>query len=116
MVVITLRKCCRRAEYYHAACRDGRREVALPPTVSESGTGLEAVDREPSPAEVAQLSETTEQVLSLFKERERAIVQLSLEGLSIAEISVRLDCSERKVYRVLERVKAELLRMQAEAA
>jgi RNA polymerase sigma factor (sigma-70 family) len=116
LVVITLRKCCRRAAHYHAACRDVRREVALSPTVSDSGGGWEAVDREPSPAEAAQLIETAEQVLRLFKERERAIVQLSLEGLSIADISTRLDCSERKIYRVLERVKEELLRMQAEAA
>jgi DNA-binding CsgD family transcriptional regulator len=49
------------------------------------------------------LIETAEQVRGLFKERERAIVQLSLEGCSIADISAQLDCSERKVYRVLER-------------
>jgi RNA polymerase sigma-70 factor, ECF subfamily len=116
LVVITLRKCCRRAEYFHAACRDVRREVSQPSTTAESDMGWEVLDREPGPVEAAQLIETIEHVLHLFHERERTIVQLSLDGFSIAEISARLDCSERKVYRVLERVKGELQRLQAEAA
>jgi RNA polymerase sigma factor (sigma-70 family) len=111
LVLITLRKCCNRAEHYHAACRDVRREVP-PPSADGSDTAWEAVGREPSPAEAAQLAETVEQILGSFKDREQAIVELTLQGVPVTEVSARLGCSERKVYRVLERLRAELQEMQ----
>src|SRR5437764_10887242 len=50
LVVITLRKCCDRADYFQAARRDVRREV---PLLAAAGDGLphEAVSREPTPGE-----------------------------------------------------------------
>jgi len=105
LVIITLRKCCNRVEYHHAACRDVRREVPL----EHDGT-----TREPTPSEALELAETVEQLLGRFQDRERAVVELSLQGCPVADISARLGCSERKVYRVRERVRLELTRMQAD--
>jgi RNA polymerase sigma-70 factor (ECF subfamily) len=111
LVVITLRKCCNRVEYLHAACRDVRRQVPIDEAAAGSVLSREVVAREPSAAEALELAETVEQLLLLFQDRERAIVELSLQGCPVAEISARLGCTERKVYRVRERVRQELRRM-----
>jgi RNA polymerase sigma-70 factor (ECF subfamily) len=115
LVIITLRKCCNRVEHFQAARRDVRREVAAAPPASESGTGWEALAREPDPAEAAQLAETLEQLFATFQERERSILELTLQGLSAREVGTRVGCSERKVFRVLERARHELDRLLADA-
>jgi RNA polymerase sigma-70 factor (ECF subfamily) len=112
LVLITVRKCCTRAIHSHAACRDVRREVAGPAD-SGSGAGWEALDREPTPAEAAELAETVEHLLGAFGERERAIIQLRLQGYEVLEVCALAGCSERKVYRVLRRARQELERLHA---
>jgi RNA polymerase sigma-70 factor, ECF subfamily len=116
LVVITLRKCCNKAEHFRAARRDVRREVAGPWPAEGSGADWEAFDREPTPAEAAQLAETAERLLGGFAERERRILELTLQGLAVVEVAARFDCSERKVFRVLERARSELQRLVADAA
>jgi RNA polymerase sigma-70 factor (ECF subfamily) len=106
LVVITRRKCGRRTDYFHAACRDVRRETPAPSasgdTISDSA-GLP--DEEPTPFEAAVLAETVEQLLGNLEGRQRDILTLSLQGFTPVEISARLGCTERTVYRVLDRVK-----------
>jgi RNA polymerase sigma-70 factor (ECF subfamily) len=112
LVLITVRKCCNRAAYFRAARRDVRREFAVP-AHADAGAGWEALDREPTPEEAAQLAETTEDLLAAFDAPERAVVELRLQGHEILEICAALGCSERKVYRVLQRARQELRRRQA---
>jgi len=114
LVVITLRKCCNRVEYFRAACRDVRREVPLDLAAAGSVLSGGVAAREPTPSEALELAETVERLLLLFQDRERAILELSLQGCPVAEISARLGCTERKVYRVRERIRLELRRMQAD--
>jgi RNA polymerase sigma-70 factor (ECF subfamily) len=116
LVTMTVRKCCNWGEHALAACRDVRREIPFPRAADEAAFRWEAVAREPTPAEGAQLAELVEQLFGVFQERERAVLRLCLQGYAVAEVSAQLGCSERKVYRVLERVRTELERMQAEAA
>src|SRR5262245_10583924 len=56
LVVITLRKCGRQMDYFHAACRDVRREVAGQP--NPDGSALAGGGDEPTPSEAAMLTET----------------------------------------------------------
>jgi RNA polymerase sigma-70 factor (ECF subfamily) len=108
LVVITLRKCYRRHEYFRAECRDPGREVARL-TPLEGGNGWwEAIDREPSPVEAAMLTEMVEALLNGLAPPERAIVELSLQGYTTSEIAERLGRSERTVRRVRERIKDRL--------
>ncbi len=51
------------------------------------------------------LTETIEHLMNSLEERHRQIVTLSLQGYTPPEISSQLGCTERMVYRVLERVK-----------
>jgi DNA-directed RNA polymerase specialized sigma24 family protein len=45
-------------------------------------------------------------------DRDRQVLGLSLDGLPVAETSIRLGCTERRVYRVLELVRHRLERMR----
>jgi RNA polymerase sigma-70 factor (ECF subfamily) len=108
LAVITLRKCGRRMDYFHAARRDVRREVTGQPARGESASGFGGSDDEPTPSEAAMLTETVEHLMGCLEGRHREILTLSLQGYRPPEISSRLRCTERTVYRVLERVKQYL--------
>jgi RNA polymerase sigma-70 factor, ECF subfamily len=73
LVVITLRKCCNRAEFFQAARRDVRRETSLQ-AAGAAGLLGQAVAREPGPAEAAELAGLVERLLQAFAERERAVL------------------------------------------
>jgi RNA polymerase sigma-70 factor (ECF subfamily) len=112
LTCITVRKCGRWQEYFHTQARDVRRESPPPPPTEESSSGLEVLDREPAPEEVAMLAETVQQVLGGLDDRERQVVTLSLQGYAVAEVSGELGCTESKVYRVLRLVRRRLERLR----
>ncbi|HXG11211.1 MAG TPA: sigma-70 family RNA polymerase sigma factor [Gemmataceae bacterium] len=114
LVVITQRKCGRRVGYYHAARRDVAREVSRTPAADPSAADWDVCADEPTPSEAAILTETVEQLLDRLEGRQRQILVLSLQGFSPPEISSQLGCTERTVYRVLERVKGWLQAMGEE--
>jgi RNA polymerase sigma-70 factor (ECF subfamily) len=109
LTVITLRKCADRVEYHRAARRDFGREAAV--------LDVEAcvsLDREPDPHEAAVLAETVEQLLRCAEPDERPVLELSLQGLTAAEISLRLGRALRTVHRLREQVRKRLERMRRE--
>jgi RNA polymerase sigma-70 factor (ECF subfamily) len=110
LTVITLRKCGRRIDYFRAARRDVRREIATPPAEEADRPGWEVVCREPSPDEAAVLAETLEHLLRKLDDRGRQIVRLRLQGFTTPEISAQVGCTERTVQRALEQVKHWLQR------
>ena len=114
LVVITLRKCGHKAEHFRAAARDVKREQA-PLDPEELASSWKAISGEPTPEQAALLAEEVQQVMaSLEDDRERQIVELSLQGYSVPEISARLGRSERTVQRVLTRVRKRLEKMRDE--
>jgi RNA polymerase sigma-70 factor (ECF subfamily) len=116
LTVITVRKCGRWRERFHAGRRDVGDEVALQPPAGESGSGWEAMAGDPSPSEVAVLTEMVEALRRGLEGRDRDIVALTLQGYTASEISTQLGRPERTVYRVLGRVKKRLQRLGASAA
>jgi RNA polymerase sigma-70 factor (ECF subfamily) len=111
LVVLTLRKCGRRIEYFHAARRDVQREVADTLQASDTNAGSDVRADEPTPSEEAMLTETVERLLSRLEGRHRQILTMALQGFTRVEISEQVGCTERTVYRVLERVKEWLEQM-----
>jgi RNA polymerase sigma-70 factor (ECF subfamily) len=99
LALITVRKCCDRAQGFEAGKRNLRLEVPFTD---------EVFARDPTPSEAAMLAETLELVLRGLDERDRTVVVLSLQGSTLPEISAELGCTERTVYRVLDRVRARL--------
>jgi RNA polymerase sigma-70 factor (ECF subfamily) len=113
LTMITLRKCADRAAHFRAEKRDVAREV--PPGADDGAPVLTelALDREPRPDEAAALAETVEALFrSVADPDERAILELSLQGHTAAEISERLGRAERSVRRIRERVRKRLERMR----
>ena len=111
---ITLRKCAERVAYHRAECRDAAREASARPGAEDTAIWPEALARDPTPLEAAELSETLERLLNGLDEDECPIVELSLQGYSTREISEQLDRPERTVRRLRERVRARLEQMQVE--
>jgi RNA polymerase sigma-70 factor (ECF subfamily) len=114
LVMLTLRKCGRRVVYFHAARRDIDREAAPPAPRDQSSDDWQASAPEPTPEEAAMLTETVERLMRQLDGRQRDILALSLQGLTTPEISDQLGCTERTVFRVMERVREKLEEMNAE--
>ncbi len=108
LTLITLRKCGHKIDYFRAACRDVKREQALPAGESDSDSNWEAIARDPTPSEAAVLAETLERILGSLDGRDRTIVELLLQGCSAPEISAQIGRSERTVHRLVERTKKKL--------
>jgi RNA polymerase sigma-70 factor (ECF subfamily) len=109
---ITVRKCAKKNARYRAPCRDVRKEVSSPSEDGDQAAVWLAVAREPTPEDAAVLLETVEQVMRGLAAHEREIVVLRLQGHSTAEVSAALDCTERKVQRVIGRVRQRLERLR----
>jgi RNA polymerase sigma-70 factor (ECF subfamily) len=110
LVLITVRKCAGRREYFLAARRDVRREVPLSTTSGGGDLQHLPLSRGPRPEEAVALTELVEQLLCGLSESEQQMVRLRLEGYGIAEISHTMDRAERTVRRVLARVRRRALR------
>jgi RNA polymerase sigma-70 factor, ECF subfamily len=111
---ITVRKCADRARHYRAERRDVGRET---PAAGEGPAAwADAAGREPSPDEAVVLTETVERLFRDLDADERAILEMSLQGYSTAEIATALGRAERSVRRVRERARALLERMRDETA
>jgi RNA polymerase sigma factor (sigma-70 family) len=108
---IAVCKCHRRFEEFRAACRDVRREAV---SADNSSFDCPAPTRDPSPSEAAILSETVENLMRELLPREREILAFSLQGYNRAEVSDKVGCTERTVYRVLKYVRERLEEIAAE--
>lgn len=111
--MLTLRKCGRWARHFRAAGRDIDRETSLEAIPDTLDPDRALLADEPTPEEAAELTENVEHLFRSLEERDRAIVSLSLQGYSAREISARLSRPQRTVFRVLERVKKRVRRLQA---
>jgi RNA polymerase sigma-70 factor (ECF subfamily) len=101
---ITLRKCHGHADHFFADKRDVRREEALAEEVEPRRAEL---PEGPAPEETAILLDLIERLRGeLGSERKRQILDLSLQGYSVAEISAQVGYYERGV----ERTRAEIRR------
>jgi RNA polymerase sigma-70 factor (ECF subfamily) len=104
LTTITLNKCADRIDHTRAQRRDASREVKAPAA---------AADPQPTPLEALVLTETVDELFRAFDPEDRPILQMSLQGYTVLEISGELNRAERTVRRVREQVKKRLQRMQA---
>jgi RNA polymerase sigma factor (sigma-70 family) len=111
LLVITLRKCGRRVEYFRAKRRNVAQEVR-PGGADDDALAWAAIAHEPTPEEAAMLSETVEQVMRGLQEHERPVLTLALQGYSLPQISEQVGRTERTVYRALRHIKDRLEEMR----
>jgi len=113
LAVITVRKCANQAAYWQAQRRNPRFEADLP--AGDDFALCNVLSREPTPSEAAVLTETVERLMRDLRPREREILVLHLQGHDVAETAARVGRTQRTVRRALERGRAKLCRLQAEA-
>jgi RNA polymerase sigma-70 factor (ECF subfamily) len=116
LTVITARKCANQVAHYRAQRRDVSAELAPSPQTSSVDILANALDRDPTASEAATLVETVELLMRGLNADDRTIVELSLQGYSVQEISENRGCAERTVRRLRERVRERLMRMQVSEA
>ena len=63
-----------------------------------------------SAEEAAVMSELLEKTMRGLEGYQRKILELSLQGYSVAEISARVGYTQRTIQRILQRVRSELER------
>ncbi len=108
LTVITLRKCSKQVDYFHAARRHIGRETPARNKDHETFASFQAIARDPTPEESTQLVETIQTILNELSERDREIVSRTLQGDTPDLISEELQCSERTVERVRAKLRARL--------
>ncbi len=111
LATIAVRKCGDHTKFYRAARRNVAAERSLGNVAS--GTELteinwEPVGREASPENEAMLVEAIEGLLNEIDEHGRLVLAMTLQGLSLMEISQQLGRSERTVRRRLDETRARL--------
>jgi RNA polymerase sigma-70 factor (ECF subfamily) len=97
LVAITVNKVRRQVERFHAGKRALDREEGLP-------DDLAVLAREPSPEDAALLADELEQLFHHLPARHRRIVELRLQGRSVAEIADETHYTETRVRQVLAQV------------
>ncbi len=108
LAVITVRKCTNVRLRYGRKGRDIHLEVGQPTGEDSSHASWEALAREPSPEQAVVIDDLLQQLLSSFNEREKRIIELSLQGKSQAEISNEIGRAERTVRRTVDHFRHKL--------
>jgi RNA polymerase sigma-70 factor (ECF subfamily) len=107
---ITVHKTLRKIAYHKAAKRDLGMEMGQG---AEPQQRLQNVlDRDPTPEEAVAFLDQLEHFLSLLKPQERQILELRLQGYSNEEIEEKTGIYDRKIRRIIERVRALALEQE----
>lgn len=107
LLVLTVRKCGRRAQYHQARRRDARREASWTPALESEGHAA-LFAQEPTPSEAAMLNELVARLMRGLPEADRAVLTLHLQGHTVGEIKERTGRAMRTIRRILERVREQL--------
>lgn len=108
LAVIALHKLQRHVQYHTAAKRAVAREQ---PGASDSqlfGLPAAVIARDPEPAEAAAVVDELEHVLNDLKPLHQQMIQMRLQGYSLAEIALATQRSLRLIKRVLQDLRGRL--------
>jgi RNA polymerase sigma-70 factor (ECF subfamily) len=113
LAMITLHKCGTQAARYQAQRRSTARELPLS-AVGESSHAWGSLRREPSPEELATLTDLLARLMETLQPLDAAILLLRFEGHSIGEISLRVGRAVRTIWRALKRCEAKVQELEAD--
>lgn len=107
LFAITLMKVRQHARFHYRKRRRLDREVSLDGSPTSEGPAAHdwAVAAEPSPAEAAEFADQLQHFFDALDDEERRLVQLKLDGLEPDQIAREMDCSERTVRRLSQKVR-----------
>ena len=100
---LTVVKALRQVRHHKAAKRNLGQEVE---PAREELPEAHPFDREPNPEAVNAFLDQLEHFLKQLRPEERQILELRMQGCNVAEIAEKLGTYERKVFRLLERIRS----------
>jgi RNA polymerase sigma-70 factor (ECF subfamily) len=103
LVRITVHKTLRQVAFHKAAKRNPNLEVGQGQEAQQSWE--EVLDAEPSPEEAVAFLDELESFLNRLRPQDRQILELRLQGWSNDEICEKLNIYDRKIRRVIERIR-----------
>lgn len=103
LVRITVHKTLQQIAYHQAAKRDPHLETGQ--TAESKDHLVDLLDREPTPDEAATFLEQLDQFLNRLRPEERQIIDMRMQGYNNSEIAEKLGIYDRKIRRVIERVR-----------
>lgn len=104
LVRITVHKTLRQIAHHKAAKRNPSQETGQGSDAHEML--MQAMDAEPTPETVVTFMDHLEHFMQQLPEQDRQILELRLQGFSTEEIAEKLGSYDRKIRRVLERIRA----------
>jgi RNA polymerase sigma-70 factor (ECF subfamily) len=108
LATIAARKCAHRIRYFRAALRAVQREAPPAGDAGDSTAEIDPAGFEPSAEEPLLLVETVERLMRGLQARDRTLVELCLQGLSVKEVAEQGGVSERKVQLLLQQIQRRL--------
>jgi RNA polymerase sigma-70 factor (ECF subfamily) len=108
LAAITLHKLNRQVEYHTAKKRAINREQSFTPGDSLLGLSPDQFARDPSPSEAMAAVEELQLVMDGLAPLQRQMLQLHLQGHTMAQVAQQVGRSERAVRRLLAQVKERL--------
>jgi RNA polymerase sigma-70 factor (ECF subfamily) len=101
---ITVHKTFRQIAFHKRAKRDAGQET--PQGDDAQDLLLKLMGGEPSPEEAAAFVDQLEHFLVQLKDEDRRILEMRMEGYSNVEIAEQLGITDRKIRRIMERMRA----------
>jgi RNA polymerase sigma-70 factor (ECF subfamily) len=100
---ITVHKTLRQIAFHKAAKRDPSQEAGQ----GSDGQAqlLEVLDREPTPEAVNAFVDQLDHFLKQLRPEDRQILEMRMQGYNSLEIAEKLGISDRKIRRLMERVR-----------
>ncbi len=117
MSTIAIRKCQNEIRKYQRAKRDIKKEVGGLGGFRDSGEqkafeNSALVSREPTPQRRVESQERFDKILNSLNKKQREVALFRLRGYNNDEIAKRMNISERSVYRVLDKIRFQIIRME----
>jgi RNA polymerase sigma-70 factor (ECF subfamily) len=108
LVTITLHKLHNQMKRVTAQKRAAQKEQSFGSEDSLLGLRGLALGGDPSPVEALALVDLLEQVMRSLEPAERRMLEMRLQGYTLAEVAAEVRCSERTVRRTVAEIKERL--------
>lgn len=105
---ITMHKTFRQIAHHLAAKRNATRDMMGSENSQELLQTLR--NHEPTPEEAAELLDQMEHFLAQLRSEDRKILELKMQGHTTLEIAQQLNISDRKIRRLMERIRSLAVR------
>jgi RNA polymerase sigma-70 factor (ECF subfamily) len=106
LVSMTLNKLRNKVDFHTAAKRDVDAEQPLGGGTTSNPSAFDPSGDEPSPEAVVAFLDLLETFMRDLRPQDRRILELRLQGWTQDEIAREMNCTERTVRRVLDRIRA----------